>query len=121
MTQVLGEAVYGTLTAEQIETWPLAQNVSRIVVEGDELQARCPRTNNPDIYTFVIEHGGSREAESKALKMYLLGFRDAGISCADLAAAIAADLTRLLDTPVTVTLRQQTRGGMNLNATAVGA
>lgn len=113
---VLGTATTGTLAADDIETW-LIEVGTTITVTGAELQAVCPVTGNPDIYRFTITHEGNRECESKALKMYLLSFRDLGISCATLATRIANDLGGVLGTPVTVALTQQTRGGMELGAT----
>lgn len=119
-TPVLGHNVTGTLRADEIDTWPLAANVFDVSIHGHELQAVCPVTGNPDIYTIDIAHAGGRECESKALKMYLMSFRDRAISCADLAAEIADDLSRLLGEHVDVRLTQQVRGGLSLSAHAHG-
>lgn len=120
MRRVLGESTEGTLEACDIETWPLATEVKEVRIEGGELSARCPRTNNPDLYDYSIFHRGDRECESKALKMYLMKWRDVGISCAELAATLASELTGVVGSPVTVRLQQQTRGGMRLYAEAEG-
>lgn len=120
MNSVLGRAVEGTLAADEIEIWPLGSNVKSIQVAGGELSALCPVTGNPDIYSWEIQHGGFQEFESKALKMYLMRYRDVGISCAALASSIASELTKALGESVQVNLHQQTRGGMRLHAEAEG-
>ncbi|CAB4169572.1 COG0780 Enzyme related to GTP cyclohydrolase I [uncultured Caudovirales phage] len=117
---VLGRSTQGSLEADSLDLWSLASSVTQVTIEGDELSALCPVTSNPDLYTWKIEHSGTQEIESKSLKMYLLGFRDRGISCADLAATIADDLSRVLNVEVTCALTQQSRGGMRLSAVAVG-
>lgn len=120
MTQrVLGKAVTGTLTAEQIEWWPLPVNVWEAVVTGSELQALCPVTGQPDLYDFRFVFQGA-EPESKSLKMYLLSYRDRGISCAGLASILCEELCFWGHGMVDVLLTQQTRGGMRLSASAHG-
>jgi 7-cyano-7-deazaguanine reductase len=114
---VLGQAVTGTLTAAEIEWWPLAPNVSEAWVDGSELQAVCPVTHQPDLYDFRMVFRGV-EPESKSLKMYLLGFRDRGISCAALASVLSEELACSGRGEVDVVLTQQTRGGMRLSAAA---
>jgi 7-cyano-7-deazaguanine reductase len=117
---VLGKTVTGPLDVDEIEWWPLPNNITEASVEGSELQAVCPVTGQPDLYDFVLVFHGDTEPESKSLKLYLLSFRDRGISCADLASTLAQELTEWGSGPVEVHLTQQTRGGMRLNASATG-
>lgn len=117
MSRVLGQAVAGSLTADEIEWWLLPDEVSYAMAEGSELSAVCPVTNQPDLYDFELTFY-EFEPEGKALKMYLLGFRDEAISCAGLAARIARELHETGKGAVQVLLRQTTRGGMRLSAQA---
>lgn len=118
---VLGKAVMGTLTVDEIEWWPLPANVQSATVAGSELSALCPVTGQPDLYDFTITFPGPTEPESKSLKMYLLSFRDRGLSCAALASTLSDELSTWGDQPVEVVLTQQTRGGLRLSATASGS
>lgn len=121
--RVLGESTppgYAIDNVADVEVWPLPASVHEVTVTGDELAALCPVTGNPDRYTFAIVHAGSSECESKALKLWLQSYRQRPLSCAALAAELADALSWRLDTPVTVSLSQSTRGGMNLSATATG-
>lgn len=115
----LGGIVRGSLTADDLETFP-APGVQKVIFETTELTAFCPVTSQPDIYrcTITYEPDG-RCVESKTLKLYLQSFRDIGIFCETLTATIADDLTRSL-TPhsLSVTLVQQVRGGLVTTATA---
>lgn len=120
---LLGRTVGHPITAEALETWEVAKNVSRVTYVTEELQALCPVTGQPDIYAASITWfpDSGQTIESKGMKHYLWSYRDLGVSCEDLAADIAHDLTTRLGTDVTVTLTQQVRGGLSLTATAIGA
>src|SRR4029077_201765 len=100
--------------------WTLTSNVQEVTVTGSELQAVCPVTGQPDFYDFTLTFPGPMEPEGKALKMYLLSFRDRPLSCAALASTLAEELSVWGKQSVTVHLTQQTRGGMRLSARAVG-
>lgn len=118
MTSVLGKAVHGTLDASEVEWWDLPPGVTQAGAAGNELSAVCPVTRQPDLYDFTFRFW-EREPESKSLKMYLVGFRDRPISCAELAATLARELGEAGRCTVSVDLVQQVRGGMRLSASAI--
>lgn len=119
---VLGRAVTGTLDAADIDLMSLDLPVDSVTITANEVQAVCPVTGQPDIYKaslwYVPESG--YVFESKALAMYLRRWRDVGISCEDLCARIAQDLTTRIGTEVTVSLTQNVRGGLVIEASATG-
>jgi 7-cyano-7-deazaguanine reductase len=96
--------------------------VSHVELTSDELTALCPVTGQPDLYVATIEYRpGPRCLESKSLKLYLSRFRNEGRFCEALAVAIRADVADALELApdkVRVTLRQKSRGGITITATA---
>ena len=89
---------------------------------SDELTAVCPITSQPDLYVATIEYSpGALCLESKSLKLYLSGFRNDGHFCEALAVTIRNDVAEALELPaekVRVTLKQKSRGGITIAATA---
>jgi 7-cyano-7-deazaguanine reductase len=115
----LGHASPAAITADEVETVTMVGPVELVTVTGHELQALCPVTGQPDIYTIVIEYTPrGRVIESKSLKLYLTSWRETGIMCEHLASAISADLSVAAGAPVRVTLKQQPRGGLSITASA---
>lgn len=145
-TGVLGRIVQHAI--EEVEFLPAAPQLRRVKATTPEVTALCPVTGQPDIYTVEIEydpnevthdgdswtyrfsfepeaertvkHRAKGIIESKSLKLYLWKFRDRGIACEDLAATIAQELTEQLDARVVVRAIQQPRGGIVLDAQAIG-
>lgn len=117
---ILGKTASGPIDARDVELWHLARNVQDVTFTGDQLEALCPVTNQPDRYDFLISYSGKKTLESKGLKHYLWQFRERGISAEDLASVIAHDLTLQLEADVVVSLTQATRGGMRLDVVAKG-
>ena len=118
--RVLGNIVQHPI--DQIETLPARPNVHHVKAICAEVAALCPVTHQPDLYTVTIEYDvkNNQVIESKALKLFLWQYRDLGISCEDLAADIAQKLTDQYGATITVTARQQSRGGIVLEANATG-
>lgn len=116
---LLGKAVQGTITAEQLETFP-APHVSTVKFVTHEVTSFCPVTNQPDLYTVEIEYTPFEHCvESKSLKLYLNGFRNDGIFGEALAEKIADDLFAALKPfDLKVTTIQQIRGGLQMTAVA---
>lgn len=102
-----------------LETFP-NPGVSRVEMTSDELTALCPVTRQPDLYVATIDYQPQALCiESKSLKLYLWSFRDRKAFCEALAAEIADEVVRAADPhEVTVTLTQQPRGGITLEAVA---
>ena len=104
-----------------LETFP-NPGVARVEMTSDELAAICPITGQPDIYVATIDYAPDALClESKSLKLYLATFRDEGRFCEALAVTIRDDVATALDLPaarVQVTLRQKSRGGITITATA---
>ena len=104
-----------------IETFP-NPGVSHVELASDELTAVCPITGQPDMYVATIEFWpGPLCIESKSLKLYLNGFRNEEQFGETLAVRIRDDAAQALQLPrdkVRVTLRQKSRGGIVITATA---
>jgi 7-cyano-7-deazaguanine reductase len=116
--QVLGRDVRGPIGADQLDTVPWRHPGSDAVVEfsTDELTAICPVTGQPDFYELKLSYR-PREAllESKAMKLYLWGFRERGMFAEDMAATLLKDLVAACDpVEMTVDLTQQVRGGLKI-------
>ena len=93
--QVLGRDARGPITAERLDVVPWSHGNTNAVVEftTNELTATCPITGQPDFYELKLSYRPQGSLiESKALKLYLWGFRDKGIFAEDLAARLLRDL-----------------------------
>ena len=63
-----------------LETWPNQFPDYVIIIRFPEYSSVCPKTGLPDYGTITIQYMPKKEClELKALKMYLLGYRDLGI------------------------------------------
>lgn len=119
--QVLGKDARGPIGAEELATLPWRHAGKDAVVEfsTDELTALCPVTGQPDFYELTLRYRpGEVLLESKALKLYLWGFRERGIFGEELAATLLDDLVAAC-TPVwmEVDLKQRVRGGLQIRTT----
>jgi len=116
--QLLGREARGPIGAEDLDTVPWTHGDSDAVVEftTNELTAICPVTGQPDFYELKLSYRPrERLIESKAMKLYLWGFRDRGAFAEDLAATLLKDLVRACDpVEMTVDLTQQVRGGLQI-------
>ena len=116
--QVLGREVRGPIGAEGLDAAPWSHGDTDAVVEftTNELAALCPITSQPDFYELTLTYRPDGSLiESKALKLYLWGFRDRGIFAEDLAATLLKDLVSACDpAEMTVDLTQQVRGGLQI-------
>jgi 7-cyano-7-deazaguanine reductase len=96
--------------------------VSHVEMTSDELTAVCPVTGQPDLYVATIEYWpGDLCIESKSLKLYLSSYRNERHFCEALAVKIRDDAAEAVELPpekVRVTLRQKSRGGITITATA---
>jgi 7-cyano-7-deazaguanine reductase len=117
---ILGSQVNRPIAAGELECLGLATSAPvDVSIEADNVGAVCPVTGQPDTYHLTIAYTATvKVIESKALKLWLWSFRDRPRSCEDLAAEVADVLSRRLETPVTVTAEQATRGGLRITATA---
>lgn len=115
---VLGHTVRHAI--EHLECFDAPPHVSSVRLRTQELMSVCPVTEQPDISSVVIDYEPDlRCIESKSLKLYLWGFRDRKVFGEALAAEIAAEVVRAADPhSVTVSLTQQPRGGIVVEATA---
>ena len=115
---VLGETVRHPI--DHLECFDAPEHVSSVRFSTDEVMSVCPVTEQPDISSLVLEYRPDQRCiESKSLKLYLWSFRDRRVFCEALAAEIAGEVARAADPhEVTVTLRQQPRGGIVVEATA---
>jgi 7-cyano-7-deazaguanine reductase len=115
---VLGRDTSGPITAEQLDVVPWGHGNTDALVEfaTNELTATCPITGQPDFYELKLNYRPKASLiESKALKLYLWGFRDKGIFAEDLAAILLEDLVEACDPrEMMVDLTQQVRGGLQI-------
>ena len=104
-----------------IETFP-NPGVSRVEMTSDELTALGPVNAQPDLYVATLEYWpGPLCIESKSLKLYLGKLRDEVVFCETLAVQLRDDVAVALELPndkVRVTLKQKSRGGITITATA---
>ncbi len=116
--QILGRETRGPISAEQLDTVPWYHGDTDATVEfsTDELTAICPVTGQPDFYELKLTYRPrSRLLESKAMKLYLWGFREKGMFAEDMAASLLKDLVAVCDpVEMTVDLTQQVRGGLKI-------
>jgi 7-cyano-7-deazaguanine reductase len=116
--RLLGSEVRGPIQAGELDTVPWNHPGSDAVVEfsTDELTAFCPVTGQPDFYVLKLSYRPAELLiESKALKLYLWGFRDKGAFAEDLAATMLEDLVAACEPRrMTVDLTQKVRGGLEL-------
>jgi 7-cyano-7-deazaguanine reductase len=116
--QVLGREARGPIGAEQLDTVPWSHADTDAVVEfsTNELTAVCPITGQPDFYELKLSYRPRRQLlESKAMKLYLWGFRDRGMFAEDMAATLLKDFVAACDpVEMTVDLTQQVRGGLQI-------
>lgn len=114
-----------TNALENVETLdiPVASTPDIVTARCTEVQACCPVTGQPDLYVLTIEYRPEvgKVIESKSLKLYLWKFRNRGISCEELAATVANELSRTVGVHVTVTAHQTSRGGIELSASRRGS
>jgi 7-cyano-7-deazaguanine reductase len=116
--RMLGREARGPIGAEQLDTVPWNHAGTDAVVEfsTNELTAVCPVTGQPDFYELKLSYRPkARLLESKAMKLYLWGFRDRGIFAEDMAATLLKDFVAACDpVEMTVDLTQQVRGGLQI-------
>ncbi|MDQ3363261.1 MAG: preQ(1) synthase [Actinomycetota bacterium] len=116
--RVLGQDAQGPIVAGEIDTVPWSHGEKDAVVEftTDELTAICPVTGQPDFYDLKLTYRPKeRLLESKAMKLYLWGFRDEGAFAEDLAATLLEDLVAACEpAEMTVDLTQRVRGGLQI-------
>ena len=116
--RVLGRETRGPIGAEQLDTVPWNHAGADAVVEysTSELTAICPVTGQPDFYELKLSYRPATQLlESKAMKLYLWGFRDRGVFAEDLAAILLEDLIAVCEPEeMTVDLTQQVRGGLQI-------
>jgi len=116
--RVLGRDVRGPIGAGEIDTVPWSHGAKDAVVEftTDELTAICPVTGQPDFYDLKLTYRPkARLLESKAMKLYLWGFREKGAFAEDLAATLLDDLVAACEpVEMTVDLTQRVRGGLQI-------
>ncbi|MBA2691245.1 MAG: preQ(1) synthase [Rubrobacter sp.] len=116
--RLLGRETSGPIEADQIETVPWNHEGSDATVEftTDELTAFCPVTSQPDFYDLKLTYTPKKHLlESKAMKLYLWGFRDRGAFAEDLAATMLGDLVKACEPMfMEVDLTQKVRGGLQI-------
>ncbi len=117
--RVLGRnAARGSIGAKQLDTvpWNHADTDTLVEFSTNELTAICPVTGQPDFYELKLSYRPrTRLLESKAMKLYLWGFRDRGMFAEDLAATLLKDLVGACDpAQMSVDLTQQVRGGIEI-------
>ena len=103
---------------DHVEVFPAPAGVDEVAFTTDELSSICPVTGQPDISDLEIRYVPNAHCiESKSLKLYLWRFRNMPVFAEALAAEIATEvMTSAAPRSVTVTVTQQPRGGIRLQA-----
>jgi len=102
-------------TLPRLDTWPNQFPGYQIVTRYPEYTSVCPKTGLPDYGTIIIEYEPKKLClELKALKMYLLAYRDLGIFYENAVNRILRDIVDAIDPAWCVVRGEFTpRGGMN--------
>lgn len=118
--QNLGHQVHHTFEPSPLESFP-APSVDQVTMEFDQLEALCPETGGPDIYTVSITYQPDKKCiESKSLKFYFEGFRNRGMFAEALTEQIANEIDEAIDPKkLAVTLIQKARGSVTITCTKV--
>ena len=115
---LLGRETRGPIGAGDLDTVPWNHPGADADVEftTDELTAICPVTGQPDFYDLKLSYRPrAKLLESKAMKLYLWGFREKGAFAEDLAVTLLKDLVAACDPEeMTVDLTQRVRGGLKI-------
>lgn len=116
---VLGQTVRHSI--DHLECFDAPEHVTTVRFTTHEVMSLCPVTGQPDLSSLLLEYRPDRRCiESKSLKLYLWSFRDRKVFCEALAAEIAEEVVRTVDPhEVSVTVTQQPRGGIVVEATAM--
>lgn len=104
----------------RLETWPNQYPGYEITIRFPEYTSICPKTGLPDYGEIIIQYVPRRAClELKALKMYLLAYRNLGIFYENAVNRILADIVRATR-PVRCTVRGQftPRGGLTTTVEA---
>lgn len=73
------------------------QNDYWVTLNADEFSSLCPKTNQPDFGTLIINYiPNLRMVESKSLKLYLFSFMNSGEFHEDVVNKIGKDLVQLI-------------------------
>jgi len=98
----------------KLEVWPNQFSGYEITIQVPEFTSICPKTNLPDFGTVTIQYMPDKVClELKALKYYILGFRNLGIFYENVINRILRDVVSACD-PVWAVVRGEfnVRGGM---------
>jgi len=69
-----------------------------VTLNADEFTSLCPKTNQPDFGTLIINYIPSiKMVESKSLKLYLFSFMNSGEFHEDVVNKIGKDLVKLME------------------------
>ena len=103
-----------------LETWPNQFPGYTIVTRYPEYTSVCPKTGLPDYGTIIIEYEPRKSClELKALKMYLLAYRDLGIFYENAVNRILRDIVDAIHPQWCVVRGEFTpRGGLTTNVEA---
>jgi len=98
-----------------LETWPNQFQNYVITTRFPEYSSVCPKTGMPDYGTLTIQYMPRKEClELKALKMYLLGYRNLGIFYENAVNKILHDIVAAAQPEWCVVRGEFTpRGGLN--------
>lgn len=104
----------------RLDAWPNQFPGYRIVTRYPEYTSVCPKTGLPDYGTITIEYEPKKSClELKALKMYLLAYRDLGIFYENAVNRMLRDIVDAIH-PVWCVVRGEftPRGGMSTTVEA---
>lgn len=107
------------IRADFLKAFALDAPEQLISTETSEFSCVCPFSGLPDLGDLRVEYypTAGRAVELKALKYYLVSFRNVGITQEEATHRIRKDLEALLQCTVRVTTIYNTRGGFDTTCT----
>ncbi len=106
---------------DELDVIPAREGLDLVAMSSNELTCICPINEQPDYYQVRIEYTPNKLCvESKALKLYLMHFRDMHLFAEDLAVIIRDKVVETIQPKYCkVSLVQGVRGGIIIEAASV--
>lgn len=118
--KVIAFAGEEAIEKDELKTFLFDAKEQYIFIESKEFQAVCPFSGLPDVANLSIEYHpqGGKALELKALKYYLMSFRNVGVYQERVTSIIYDDLKEVLETEsLRISMNYNVRGGLYTTTT----